>query len=188
MWRHRQCLSKCSDWRKAHAEASKEVVHVQGFIVEIIRSLNGISASSKSFSLCLGVIFLGKLWHIPSRVDLLMQVRTGSTYGGKSCTSTHVDNFLIMGACTELIIEVFKTKFVKRNSEINPASCLGYHWKISYLGTCKIHNEKWIKEAMHQLQNELGTQLKKESDPVNPKHHPELKETRLLVNQKITEH
>ena len=37
-----------------HAVAGEEFGELQGFIVEIIRSLHGISMSSRSFALCLG--------------------------------------------------------------------------------------------------------------------------------------
>ena len=119
----------------------------------------------------------------PARADPDMLIKKDPGHKMHSCTSTHVDDFLIIGTNKEPIMEAFKKKFDMRHEEINPTSYLRLQWKHSELGKCKIHNEKCIKEAIFQVEKYLGIQLKKGE----PKCHPVLEETRILIDQKIND-
>ena len=123
----------------------------------------------------------------PTRADPDIWTKKDSNCEGHTCMSTHMDNFLMIVTNPEPIMESFKKKFGIRHEEINPTSCLGLQWEHSELRNYKIHNEKHAKEAISQVKKCLGIQSKKESVSIYPKHHPELEEGRILVNQEATE-
>ena len=84
-------------------------------------------------------------------------------------------------------MEGFKKKFDMRHEEVNPTSYLGLQCEYLDLGQCKIHNEKHVKEAIGQLEKDLGIQLKKENVAVHPKYCLELEASRILADQEITD-
>ena len=69
-----------------------------------------------------------------------------------SYISTHVDDFLIISTNPEPIMEEFKKKFQIRNIELSPTSYLGLQWEALPDGAMKMHNEKYIKEVILQLE------------------------------------
>ena len=80
---------------KAHAVAGEEFGERQGCIVELIKSLHGMSTASRSFALC-ACDFVRTLGFIPTRADLDTWIKKDPNYDGCSCTSTHVDDFFVV--------------------------------------------------------------------------------------------
>ena len=107
---------------------------------------------------------------------------------GFSFVSTNFDGFLINGMDHEPIMETFELKFDSRCDELNPTSYLVLEWETFETGKFKIHNQKHIKESLHKVKSSSGIQLKKESAHIHPKNHPDVDESRLLINEEITEH
>ena len=172
---------------KVHAIAGEEFGERQGCIVEFTKSPHGMVTASRSFALCLGD-FIRTLGLFPTRADPGTHTKKDPNYEGFSCASTHVDDFLIIGTDLESIIEKFKEKFDIVHEEVNPTSYLGSQWECSALNKRKIHNEKHAKEAIGQLEKDLGIQLKKENVPTHPKHHPELEISMMLAEDEMKNH
>ena len=107
-----------------HAEAGEEFGERQGCIVELIKSLCGMSTRSRSFALYLGD-FIRALGFIPTREDPDTWIKKNPNHDGCHRASTHVDDFLIIGTDLEPIMEGFKNNFEMRHEEVNPTSYLG---------------------------------------------------------------
>ena len=55
-------------------------------------------------------------------------------------------------------------------------------------GKYKIHNKKYIKKAIDQIEKDLGIHLKKENVLVHLKYYLELETLRILVNNEIIDY
>ena len=93
-----------------HAIAGEEFGDSKGCTAEIIKILHGMSASSRSFALCLGD-FIRTLGCVPSRADPDTWMKNYPNCDGLSFITTHVNYFLIIGIDPETIIEVLRSEF-----------------------------------------------------------------------------
>ena len=119
--------------KKVCSVAGEEFGERQRRTVELIKSSCGTSTASRSFVLCLGD-FIRTLGLVPTRADSDVWIKKDPNYEEHSCTSIHFDDFLIIGTDLEPTIESFNKRFITRDDEINPTSCLGFQWECSELG------------------------------------------------------
>ena len=72
--------------------------------------------------------------------------------------------------------------------ELNLSSYLGLQWETTPEGKTKIHNDKYIREAIDQIEKRLGIIIKKENVPYNKKLYPEEDDLAILDPSQITEY
>ena len=115
-----------------HAEPLEKVCTVagpefgerEGCLAEIVRNMHGMASASRAFSLFFGD-FTHSLGFVPTRADQDIWIKSEDDGKLYQYTSTHVDDFLIIGKNPMKLMDDFIKNFDIHHVEEKPATYLG---------------------------------------------------------------
>ena len=168
---------------KVWSRAGREFRNREGCVVIIKKALYGLATSARRWSLALGDV-LREMGFKPSRADPDLWIKLSNDKTHHEYIATHVDDVIVASKGPETYISKLQEKFPIRNVEVSPEYYLGNNLEIKG-NTVHMSSTKYITEILRQYENKHG-QLRKENVPTSPGDHPELDNTPLLDENRIT--
>ena len=170
---------------KVWSVAGPEFGQRQGAVVILQRALYGLKTSSRAFHEFLADL-LRRMGFVPTRADQDLWYKRSEHYDGYDYIATHVDDLIIASKKPSDYMAQIEQEFLVRNIEDSPSYYLGNDIK-RIKDKVHISSKKYVTEVLRRFQEKYGT-LKKENNPMSPKIHPELDDSKLLDDAGVAQY